>query len=664
MIDDTNCGSLLVWNSKKYNPDYCMKKITLALAIGLSAFAAHSQTIISYGDYTVSKDEFLRAYNKNKTPVADKEKSIRDYVELYSNFKLKVRAAKDLRLDTLPQLQLDMDNFRKQVDENYMSDEKALDALLDQAFVRSQLDIHTLLFTIPVEPEASAEDSIKAFKAAQSLYTALKGGNTNYTTLAESNMARFGDLGYITVFSLPYQYENIVYGLKSNEVSTPYRSKKGWHIFKSLDQRKDAGRWRVAQILIAYPPDADDAAVNTSKRLADSIYTLLQQGSDFATLAKSYSNDKLTYLNGGEMPEFGSGKFDYSFEKEVFNLKNDGDLTKPFSTAYGVHIVKRLGFTPTATEKSDPSVQYELKQRVMQDARIAEAKEKFAKEIRVKIGYKRLPGVKDEDLLRFADSAMLHEEPEYINETPISKKPIIGFAKNNLKGSDWLKFIREYRGNFEQYKGESNKELWDKYITISSLEYYKQHLEEYNEDFKFQLQEFKEGNMLFEIMEKNVWAKAGLDSVGLEAYYKEHKTNYKWAESADVLIINAASDKTAHEVMDALKAGKSYKTIVEEKSSEVQIDSARYELAQIIGTNNAFASGKDSYSSIVKNPDGTSTFIKYLKRYDADMQRTFEEARGLVINDYQNVLEQKWLDALKKKYPIKVNEAVVKTLIK
>ena len=641
-----------------------MKKFSLLLAMACSIAAAQSQTLITYGTNTVSKDEFLRAYNKNKTPVTDKEKSIRDYIDLYTNFKLKVKAAKDMRIDTLPQLQTDMDNFRRQVDENYMSDEKALNVLIDQAFNRSLHDLHTLLFTVTIPADAQPADTLKLYQAMQSLYNDLKSGKTNYSELAEKSFAKYGDLGYITVFSLPYQYENIVYSLKPGETSTPYRAKKAWHIFKLVDQRNDAGKWKVAQILLAYPPDADDATKQKTKKLADSLYTLIQGGADFATLAKSYSNDKLTYMNGGEIPEFGSGKFDYSFEKEVFALNKDGDITKPFSTAYGFHIVKRIGYTATVTDKSDASLQFELKQKTMQDARISEAKEKFAKDIITKIGYKRLPGVKDEDLLRFADSLVMHEDPEYVNQVAISNKPIIGFTKSSLKGSDWLKFVKEYKGNFENYKGESNKELWDKYITISSLEYYKKHLEEYNEDFKFQMMEFKEGNMLFEVMEKNVWNKAGTDSVGLLKYFNEHKENYRWGASADVLIVNSTSEKAAQDAMAALKTGKPFKEIVEEKNNEVQVDSARYELAQINGANNSFPPGADSYSTIVKNSDGTATFIKYLKNYEANQQRSFDEARGLVINDYQNVLEIKWLAELKKKYPVKVNEPLVKTLIK
>ncbi|MEO7524095.1 MAG: peptidylprolyl isomerase, partial [Ferruginibacter sp.] len=469
-----------------------MKKFYLSLAMALSIAAVRSQTLINYGANTVSKDEFLRAYNKNKTPVTDKEKSIRDYVELYTNFKLKVKAAKDLRMDTLPQLQADIDNFRRQVDENYMSDEKGLNFLMDQAFARSLRDLHTIHFSILIPDEAQPEDTLKIYQGVQALYNGLQTGNTDYASLAAKVAAKYGDLGYITVFSLPYQYENIVYGLKAGETSNPLRTKKAWHIFKVIDERPDAGKWKIAQILFAYPPDADASTKQIYQKLADSVYSLLKGGADFGALAKTYSNDKLTYLNGGEMPEFGSGKFDFSFEKTVFALNKDGDITQPFSTAYGIHIVKRLGFTATAKDKSDASIQFELKQKIMQDARISEAKEKFAKDIITRIGYKRNTAVKDQDLFRFADSLAVNEDPEYANKLPISNKTIISFTKSSLKGSDWLKFVKEFKGNFEQYKGESNKELWDKYITISSLEYYRKHLEEYNEDFKFQMQEFKE----------------------------------------------------------------------------------------------------------------------------------------------------------------------------
>ena len=636
-----------------------MKKIYLLLAMACGSLAIHAQTLISYGNNSVSKDEFLRAYNKNKTAVTDREKAIREYIELYSNFKLKVKAAEQRRFDTLPQLLTDIENFRKQVEENYMSDEKGMNDLMNQAFERSQVDLHVLHFSVPIDPTANPIDTMKMYDAIQAAYNSLQAGGTS----VQNSLVKSGDLGFVTVFTLPYEYENIVYSLKPGQTSKPYRSASSWHIFKVTEQRKSAGKWKIAQILFSFQPDADAAEKASLQRLADSVYNLIKAGANFSDMARSFSNDKLTFMTGGEMAEFGTGKFDYAFEKEVFSLAKDGDVSRPFTTSFGIHIVKRLGFTPMPTDKNDNSLQFDLRQKTMQDSRISSAKEKFAKDIISKIGFKKETAVKEADLLRYADSAMINPDPEYVQKLPIYNKTIIRFAKGDAKGSDWLKFVKEYKENYSQYKGEPNVELWSKYQTIASLEYYKKHLEEYNEDFRFQMLEFKEGNMLFEIMEKNVWSKASGDSIGLLKYYNANKENYKWAASADVLIFNAVNEKAAQDAMTGLQDGKSWRAILENANGELQADSGRYELEQLTGNSQA-APQKNSFSAITKNADGTAMFIKYMNIYEPNQQRNFEDARGLVINDYQIVLEKEWLQELRKKYPVKVNEAVLKTILK
>ncbi len=636
-----------------------MKKCGLVLALAFSIGYAHAQTLITYGSHTVGKDEFLRAYNKNKTPVDDKEKSIRDYVSLYTNFKLKVKAAESMRLDTSWQLQTDMDNFRRQIEDNYMNDDKAVASLMDEAFKRSQEDLHVIHFSVPAD--ATTSDTMQAMKMINAGYDALRSGSEDYATVAAGNGLRWADLGFMTAFSLPYTYENIIYNLKPGETSKPYRSKKAWHLFKVTEKRQSAGKWRIAQILLSFPENADDQTKARIIQKADSVYKLLQSGTDFGSAARLFSEDKLTYLTGGEMPEFGSGKFDYSFEKEVFRLQQDGDISKPFTTGFGVHILKRLGHTPTPTDKEDVSLQYELKQKLMQDERVRTAKDKFAKEVSAKIGMKPVPSVKQADLFRFADTVINDPMGESANTLPISNKPVLNFAKGNAKGSEWLNFVRDYKTNPEMYKGESYAELWEKFTGVAALDYYRKHLADYNTEFRYQLQEFKEGNMLFEVMEKKVWSKAAADSTGLQKHYQANKEAYKWASSADVLIVNAISEQTARQAIDSLKAGWDWRKLVEMKQGELQGDSGRFELTQINGTENTVPG---TFSTVNKNTDGTYTFLKYYKHYAAGDQRSFEDSRGMVINDYQQVLEQQWLGELRKKYPVKVNEAVLKTLIR
>ncbi len=641
-----------------------MKKFYLLFAILGCSIIIHAQTIFNYGNNEVNKEEFLRAYNKNNNLVKDKEKSLREYLELYSNFKLKVKAAEEMRLDTLPQIQYDIENFRKQVEENYMSDEKAVAGLLDEAFIRSQKDLHIIHFSIPIDTATSPNDTLKAFGNISATYEVLKAGETDYRQSAEKNNVRFGDIGFITVFSLPYEYENIVYSLKPGQISKMYRSKNAWHIFKLLEERKSIGRWKVAQILFTFPPDAGENIKKQINNKADSIYNLLKNGANFAKVANEYSDDKLTYMTGGEMPEFGTGRFNNDFEQEVFKLVADGDMTRPFTTQFGIHIVKRLGYTSTPTEKDNATLQFELKQKILQDSRINSEKEKFAKGIRTTIGYKKTSIVKDIDLYRFADSVSKDLSADNSNNFSISNKTIITFKNGSLKGNDWLKFVKEYKSNGEQYKGESNTELWNKFAAISSMEYYKKHLEDYNADFKYQMKEFKEGNMLFEIMERNVWSKASTDSTGLLKYYYNNKQNYKWAASANVILFNCTNEKIAADAVVLIKSGKNWKEIAEGSEGGIQADSGRYELSQIvIDSSNLTALKNDTYSTVVKNADGTVSFIKYISFYPPEEQRSFDEARGLVINDYQIVLEKNWLELLHKKYPVKINEAVVKQML-
>lgn len=646
-----------------------MKKLYLLFALTFSASASFAQTLFTYGNKSVDKEEFLRAYNKNKTPVENKEKALREYLDLYIKFKLKVNAALELKLDTLPQLLYDGQSFRSQIEDSYLNNEKALNNLLEEAFNRSQKDLHVLHFFAPVDNTLKPEDTMKVYKAFSSLYASLNSGKTDYekqTAAAAPVIIKQSDIGFITVFSVPYEYENVIYGLKTGQVSKPHRSKNGWHIFKVIDERSAVGKWKIAQILLAAPPEGVAADKSLLEKKADSIYQMLQRGVDFGLLARQFSDDKLTYGNNGELPEFGSGRYQLSFEKEVFKLTRDGEISRPFATEYGYHIVKRLSHSPVSADKNDAAFMFELKQKVQQDSRINIAKELFAKEVLKQIGFKKTGAVSDEELYRYADSLIANPASETSNTGlyPISNKPIYSFGKTKLTGKDWLDFIRTYKGNAEIYQGETNASLTEKFISSAAMDYYKKHLEDYNAEFRYQMQEFKEGNVLFEIMERNVWGNAASDTVGLIKHYNENRNKYLWAASANIILFNCFNKNVADATKEALKSGKDWKKIVEESNNTVQADSGRFEIAQIPYNIDPKKQAGTITDVVVNTQDGSAGFVKIITQYEAGVPRTFEEARGLVINDYQNILEEKWITELKKKYPVKVNETVFQSLLK
>lgn len=564
-----------------------MKKIFLLFTLLCCTSALFSQTLFTYGDGTVDKEEFLRAYNKNKTPVADKEKALREYLDLYVKFKLKVKAAKDLRLDTLQQLQTDLQNFRSQVDETYMNNDKAVADLLTEAFTRSQKDIHVAHFFLEINGNLSQGDSTNMYKAAVELQSKLNSGSSNFDELVQETAkkynvpVKFSDIGFITAFSVPYEYENIIYNLKPGQASNAYRTKKGLHVFKFIEERPSAGKWKIAQILLAFPPGDPAVFRKSLDQKADSIYNALQRGADFAAMANAVSDDKLSYMTGGELPEFGSGKYEPAFEKEIFKSNKEGYIIKPFASAYGMHIIKVLKYTPTPADRMDATFMYDLKQKVMQDNRIAGAKEKFVKEILSKVGYKRNGAVKDAELFRYADSVTARQTGEKARIYPINDKVIFSFSKSSIKGSDWLTFVRDFINNTELYKGENNATLLDKFISASAQDYYRKHLEEYNIEFRHQMEEFKDGNVLFEVMERNVWGNAAADSSGLLKQYNDHRSNYQWGPSAGVIIFNCNNKTTADNAIAALKKGKHWKQVVADAENTIQADSGRYEISQL-----------------------------------------------------------------------------------
>lgn len=645
-----------------------MKKSLLLFAFACFTGAAFSQTLFTYGGSPVDKAEFIRAYNKNKTPVADKEKALREYLDLYVKFKLKVKAAMELRLDTLPQLQYDAQSFRSQIEDSYLNNEKALNDLLNEAFTRSQKDLHVLHFFVPVDQSLKPEDTLKAFTSINAFHTALRSGKTDYDNLNATSPVKVkqSDFGFITIFSLPYEYENIVYGLKMGETSKPYRSKNGWHVFKLIDDRKAVGKWKIAQVLLSFPPGATAEAKKTYEKRADSIYQLLVKGEDFGKMARWFSDDKVSYSNNGELAEFGSGKFEASFENEVFKLARDKEISKPFLTEYGYHIVKRISQSPVSADKNDAANQFELKQKIQQDSRINFAKDQFLKEILKQVGFKKTGSVTDAELFRYADSVIAKPNSETGNAVlyPITGKTVYTYAKTKLSGKDWLDFVRSYKGSGELYQGESNAALLNKFVTTSVMDYYKKHLEDYNADFRYQMDEFKDGNVLFEIMERNIWGKASADQAGLQKYYNDNKGKYLWNASANIIVFNCANKTIAEEARAALLSGKNWKKIAEESNNNIQADSGRFELTQIPVTVDP-KTAEGYVSEIVVSPvDGNASFVKLVHHYSANLQRSFDEAKGMIINDYQNILEEKWIEELKAKYPVKINDTVFQSILK
>ena len=95
--------------------------------------------------------------------------------------------------------------------------------------------------------------------------------------------------------------------------------------------------------------------------------------------------------------------------------------------------------------------------------------------------------------------------------------------------------------------------VYNKYLEDQIIQYHKDNLEFENEDFAHVLKEYRDGLLLFDLMEKEVWNAASKDSVGLKAYYEKHKSNYMWKDRVDAVILSSANEDMVRESNERIK---------------------------------------------------------------------------------------------------------------
>ncbi|HEY1112038.1 MAG TPA: peptidylprolyl isomerase [Chitinophagaceae bacterium] len=623
-----------------------------------------AQTLFTFGNDSVSATEFLSAYKKNNTSPTLNAADVKEYLDLYIASRLKIREARERGYDTLPQLTADLQNLRTQILPAYLNDRESINRLVKEAFDRSQKDLHLAHIFIPA---TSQSDTAAAWAKASEAYSKLQKGE-DFAKVAQAYSGdpsvkdNGGDLGYITVFSLPYALENLAYNTPAKKLSPIYRSKGGYHIFRNLGERKAAGRIKAAQILLAYPPNATENDKAQVKKLADSLYNRLIKGDDFGKLASAFSNDMVSAAANGQIPEFGVGQYNPAFETVAFRLAKDGALSKPFSTAHGWHIVKRLGRVPVATSLDDNQAVQALREKVEGNDRIHSIQDALAQKVIAAVGLKEL-GVNSFALFAFTDSALDRKAPP-APLTLTEESNLLHVGNKDIKASEWITFAKVNRYKTDGSGLKPLSQVWDEFVKYAALNYYQVNLEYFNPEFKAQIDEFRDGNLFFEIMQQQIWGPAQTDTAALEKYYQEHKSNYMWKESADAVVFYANDEASAKTFIAQLKkAPANWKELTETMNDKIAADANRFELSQLPNPTKLPLKGGTITAPLVNTADNTTSFAYVIKVYTTPEQRSFNDAKGMVINDYQAELEKQWLAELKAKYPVKVNEQVLNDIL-
>ncbi|MCI1753997.1 MAG: peptidylprolyl isomerase [Flavobacteriales bacterium] len=375
-----------------------IKRTLSGAAIALMSFGAFSQTaadptLMTVDGQPVSRSEFESIYKKNNKDAPVTKEALDEYLDLFINYKLKVRAAEAAGLDTAAKFKSELDGYRKQLARPYLIDRGLNDQLMQEAYDRSQQEVRASHILVKVDEDASPADTLAAWKRITALRARVEGGE-DFAKVAQgpggsddpSAKSNGGDLGYFSVLQMVYPFENAAFNTPVGQISQPIRTKFGYHIIKVVDKRPAHGDITVAHIMVrSTPEDSPEKQAEAEKR-AEEAYGRIKSGElTFADAALKFSDDAATNAKGGELAPFSTGKMIPEFEAKAFSLQNDGDIAPPFKTPYGWHIVKRISYKAPATFEEAKA---DLKAKIARDSRAEITRKKFLNDLRGEYHYK------------------------------------------------------------------------------------------------------------------------------------------------------------------------------------------------------------------------------------------------------------------------------------
>ncbi len=648
------------------------------ISILVSSYAQKDPVLFSVEDTPVNLSEFEYIYSKTNGKKADFSRaSLQEYLDLYKKFKLKVKRAKDMQLDTIPSLQQELAGYRQQLANSYLTDKEVTDRLVKELYDRSQKDVDMSHIMVKINglPNPSPSDTLIAYNKAMDLMKKINAGASfeeiaKTSSIDPSAKTNGGRLGFLTA-PLPkgfYNLETAIYSLKKGKMSGPVRTDAGYHIVKVHGSRVARGEVEAGHILIRTSGKTDQDL--KTKNLIDSLYKALTAGADFETLAKTHSQDKATASKGGYIGFFGINRYDRAFEDAAFKLSKDGEFSQPVKSKVGWHIVRRVS---KKTDEKYDLAKRRLENKIKKDTRFELAKKSMINRIQKESGFQEnekalntFIGSLGEDFLTHKWKSPSQSEEALISFTSSDQSfSVQDFAKYCQKSSR-----KRIRGKGVKGKTAASvaKELYSDYVMESTLSYEETQLEKKYPEFRFLMREYEEGILLFEATKLLVWDKASQDSVGLKSYFDKNRENFMWKKRAEVTVFTVKQEGQKQLAKIRKFAKKNEPQAVLDKfntSDNIIIDF----------TNKTLEEGKDAMldgitwtagqitDSEINNRNKSSNFTK-INKVLLPAPKTLKESRGYVIADYQDFLEKEWIKELEAAYKIKVNNKVFEKMVK
>ncbi len=634
------------------------------LCIGNIFGQSDDKVLFTIDGKSVHASEFSYIYAKNNRDDADySEASLREYLDLYTRFKLKVSEAYAMQLDTIPQLQEELAGYRKQLANSYLTDKEITERLVDEAFERMKKDIHVAHILVKTNP-AVESDTIKAFEKIQATYQRLIAGESwdkvSKEVSEDANTRNFGgDLGFVTAI-LPngfYSFETAAYSTAIGSFSMPIRSDLGYHIIKVIGDRPARGEMDISHILLRVKKDGSDKDEVKSK--IDKIHTELDEGMRFEVAAKEYSEDKVTGERGGGIGSIRINEYEASFENAVYALSEDGDYTEPVRTTLGWHIVKRVRMRPVLSFEASRK---KIETNISRDERITVARLSMVSRIKKEAGYSLNENVYNDFVANAGDNLQTYRWQIPTIETAT----LVKLADDLYTNIDFGKFVRSNaKTRMGMARGTTNKEILDKvleeFVNEKALYFEEKNLSKKYPEFKALMREYEEGILLFEATKINVWDKASKDTAGLSDFHASHRMDYLWDERIEIATVTL--DSASLDKLPTIKKWVESKPLgtvlekAEKKKINMQVTRRIYQKDDTLPQGLSWTQGETA-----DLPGGTG-FVK-VEKIIPPTPKKLEEAMGYIIADYQDQLEKDWVATLQVKYPIKINEDVLMSLVK
>ena len=641
---------------------YFIILLLLLRFIGVSAQVQKKTTSIALftidGKSTSTK-EFIYLYKKNHNNKSQDytESKIDEYLNLFINFKLKVTEAQKRGMDTTSKFNKELMTYREELKKPYRAEKDVLDKLTRETYDHLTQEVKASQILIQLKPDATPVDTLKAFNKISDIKKRITAGE-DFEKLArelsEDPSAKYngGSLGYFTAMQMVYPFEEAAYQTKIGDISSIIRTRFGYHLIKVIDKVPSRGEVEVSHILLRSTKDSEAKA----KNLIFEIYDQLKKGRNWDDLCKQYSEDSNTKNSGGRLRPFGVGALAAAvpeFEATAFAMQNPGEISDPFQSNIGWHIIrleKKIPMPPYA------EVEGSLKKRVARDERMKISEQAVAVKRKKELGFAENNETKVK-VIASADSNLLKGKWKYVGNPELKKSVLFSIYGTDMKSGEFISWVEQQHRPSKLTPVAYMNQLYEGWAEEKINEAEEEKIINENPDFKYLLAEYKEGILLFEIMEKEVWNKASEDSVGQRKYYQEYRNKYEAGNRVEARIFSTTDKSFLEDVKKKVAHGDTLKEADMKKFRSAQ-NFRKYEKGE------SKAIDKINWVPGLQETevDGTYYLVE-VKRLVAPGPKTLEEAKAKVISDYQDSLEKNWVTSLKNKFHVTINNKGKKVVV-